>query len=68
MNSLFQFYFNIHKKLFNWAVARSDRPRKRWHNLFYNFIALICDFVMAKSCTIKRLYKRYTLPYGMFDS
>lgn len=56
------------EKIFNWAVAKSDRPGKRWHNLIFNFIALVCDFILAKRQRTIDWYYKYTNPYGMFSS
>ena len=65
------FIIYIEKKLsaiFDWAVSRSDRPRKRSHNLFYNSVAFLCDIYLLSLHKIISAYYKYTLPYGMFDS
>ena len=60
--------YTIYIRIFDWAAFRSERSRHRWHNLFYNLIAFYCDFCLAKFNRLKFLYRKYTKPYGLFDS
>lgn len=68
MKSFINFIDNKLSIIFNWAVLRSDRPRKRSHNLFYNLLAFICDLSLMSLHLLISLYYKYTNPYGMFSS
>ena len=59
---------DILSSIFNWAVSRSDRPRKRSHNLFYNSVAFLCDISLMSLHNLIAAYYKYTLPYGMSDT
>ena len=68
MEKAFNFIVKAYSKMFDWAVFKTDRPRKRWHNLFYNSIAFYADLSLLILHSLKHYYYKFTLPYGLSDT